>query len=89
MATSATTPLYNHPLPEIEQWLKDKGCQQDEKERHYWTLERPDWRADLWLDREEITIRYLSAGEDGRDIQRAFPYSLSRQDIDDAVFSGP
>ncbi|MHC5818839.1 MAG: DUF3143 domain-containing protein, partial [Nostoc sp.] len=24
------TPLYNHSLPQIEQWLKDQGCQQDD-----------------------------------------------------------
>ncbi len=23
-----TTPLYNHPLPDIEQWLRDMGCEQ-------------------------------------------------------------
>ncbi|NEQ97539.1 MAG: DUF3143 domain-containing protein, partial [Cyanothece sp. SIO2G6] len=28
-------------------------------------------------------------GEDGSDIQRSFKYSLSRQDLEDAVFSGP
>ncbi|MCS6815051.1 MAG: DUF3143 domain-containing protein [Cyanobacteria bacterium] len=86
---TADTPLYNHPLPAIERWLEAKGCKQDSEQRHCWTVEYPDWRAELWLDREELTVRYLKAGSDGRDIQRAFPYSLSRQDIEDAVFSGP
>jgi hypothetical protein len=86
---TADTPLYNHPLPEIERWLQEKGCQQDSQQRHYWKLDRSDWQAELWLEREEVTVRYLNAGEDGRDIHRAFPYSLSRQDVEDAVFSGP
>jgi len=86
---TADTPLYNHPLPEIERWLQNQGCQQDSDQRHYWKLDRSDWRAELWLEREEVTVRYLKAGEDGRDIQRTFPYSLSRQDVEDAVFSGP
>jgi hypothetical protein len=85
---SADTPLYNHPLPQIEQWLKAQGCQQDRNELHCWRVERPSWKAELWLDVEELTVRYLQA-DDGRDVQRSFKYSLSRQDVEDAVFSGP
>ncbi len=85
----ANTPLYNHPLPQIEQWLKDQGCQQDENELHCWRLQRADWFAQLWLDIEQITVRYPQAGENGQDIQRSFKYSLSREDIEQAVFSGP
>nr|MDJ0796018.1 DUF3143 domain-containing protein [Calothrix sp. MO_167.B12] len=29
---SPDTPLYSHPLPEIEQWLREQGCQQDNKQ---------------------------------------------------------
>jgi hypothetical protein len=74
------TPLYNHPLPQIEQWLKEQGCQQDETQRHCWRVQRPSWQAELWLDVEQIIVRY---------IQRSFKYSLSREDIEQAVFSGP
>ena len=31
---SPDTPLYSHPLPEIEQWLRLQGCTQDEKQLH-------------------------------------------------------
>lgn len=86
---SANTPLYNHPLPEIEQWLREQGCQQDRDELHCWRVQRPNWSAELLLDVEQLTVRYLNAGEGGQDIQRSFKYSLSRQDIEDAVFSGP
>lgn len=85
----AYTPLYNHPLPQIEQWLKAQGCTQDSQDLHCWRLEHPRWQAELYLDIEELTVRYLGAGEAGQDIQRTFKYSLSRQDIEDAVFSGP
>lgn len=85
----ANTPLYNHPLPQIEQWLKEQGCQQDETELHCWRLERSDWSAQIWLDIEQLTVRYMQAGENGQDIQRSFKYSLSREDIEQAVFSGP
>ncbi|NEO49461.1 MAG: DUF3143 domain-containing protein, partial [Moorea sp. SIO4A3] len=41
------------------------------------------------LEVEELIVRYVKSGEDGQDIQRSFKYSLSRKDIEDAVFCGP
>ncbi|WP_416233563.1 DUF3143 domain-containing protein [Cronbergia sp. UHCC 0137] len=85
----SNTPLYNHPLPQIEQWLKNQGCEQDETQLHCWHIQRSSWEAELWLDTEQITVRYLQAGESNQDIQRSFKYSLSREDIQEAVFAGP
>ena len=86
---TADTPLYNHPLPDIEQWLTQMGCEQDQEQLHCWRVEQTDWRAELYLEVEELTVNYLRAGESGRDIQRSFKYSLSRQDVEDAVLAGP
>jgi hypothetical protein len=86
---SADTPLYNHPLPLIEEWLKNLGCQQDREELHCWSIKTPDWQAEIALEVEEITVSYLNAGENNGDLTRSFPYSLSREDIEAAVFSGP
>jgi hypothetical protein len=86
---SSTTPLYNHPLPEIEQWLATLGCQQDRDRLHCWLVERPTWRAELCLDIDELSVRYINAGEGQTDIKRSFKYSLSRRDVEAAVFSGP
>ncbi|HBB32289.1 MAG TPA: DUF3143 domain-containing protein [Cyanobacteria bacterium UBA8803] len=83
------TPLYNHPLHEIEQWLQTQGCEQDRNNLHCWHVERPTWKAQLCLDVEELTVRYINAAEGGRDILRSFKYSLSRADVEAAVFSGP
>jgi Protein of unknown function (DUF3143) len=83
------TPLYNHPLPEIENWLQSKGCQQDLGELNHWRLEKSEWMADLWLDTDQIIVRYSEINHSSQSIQRSFKYSLSRQDIEDAVFSGP
>lgn len=83
------TPLYNHPLPMIEQWLRNHGCEQNPKQLHCWRIEMATWEAELSLEVDQLTVRYLKAGEGGRDIQRSFKYSLSRQDIEAAVFSGP
>ena len=82
-------PLYSHPLPQIEQWLKEQGCQQDENKLHCWHLQKNNWQAEIWLDVEQLMVCYLQAGENGEDIQRSFKYSLSRKDIQEAVFSGP
>lgn len=89
LPTSPETPLYNHALPQIEQWLRDQGCQQDEKQLHCWRVQRSNWQAEIWLDIDQIIVRYVQSGEGGQDIQRAFKYSLSRDDIERAVFSGP
>ena len=86
---SANTPLYNHSLPLIEEWLISLGCQQDRKNLHYWHIENPNWKALISLETEELTVSYLPTGKDSRDIKRAFKYSLSRRDIEEAVFSGP
>jgi hypothetical protein len=86
---TADTPLYNHPLPTIEEWLTDLGCEKNPDDIHCWFVTRPGWKGEICLDIEEISVRYLGAAADGSDIHRAFKYSLSREDIEAAVFSGP
>lgn len=86
---SSDTPLYNHPLPEIEKWLRSQGCQQDSNELNCWRVERLNWQAELCLEVEELAVRYINAAEGQRDIMRSFKYSLSREDVEAAVFSGP
>lgn len=85
----ANTPLYSHPLPQIEEWLKNQGCEQDRNELHCWHITKPTWKAELWLDVEQITVRYFQAGQNNQDIQRSFKYSLTRKDIEQAIFAGP
>ncbi|HEY9704794.1 MAG TPA: DUF3143 domain-containing protein [Allocoleopsis sp.] len=82
-------PLYNHPLPNIEMWLKSLGCKQNLKELNRWTLEKGNWQAEIVLEIEDLTVRYIQAGDNGKDVFRAFKYSLSRQDIEAAVLDGP
>ena len=87
--SSADIPLYNHPLPEIEAWLRQKGCTQDSGALHCWHVMRPRWEADIVLETDCIEVRYVGAGADGKDVKRVFKYSLSRQDLEEAIFSGP
>lgn len=83
------SPLYSFPLPEIENWLKQMGCEQNLQQLNYWYIKKMDWEAQINLDVEDLNVNYIKAGADGSDIKRSFRYSLSRQDIEDAVFSGP
>jgi Protein of unknown function (DUF3143) len=86
---AANTPLYNHSLPTIEYWLTTQGCNQDRENLHCWYLEQPDWKAEISLDTEELTVRYFETESESQNINRSFKYSLSREDIEAAVFSGP
>ncbi|MEL6222496.1 MAG: DUF3143 domain-containing protein [Cyanobacteria bacterium J06627_8] len=82
------SPLYNYPLPEIENWLVSHGCEPKENDRHCWLIARTTWNAEICLDVDSISVRYIAARE-GNDVQRTFKYSLSRDDLDAAIFSGP
>jgi hypothetical protein len=85
---AADTALYNHPLPEIEDWLISIGCEQDEVEPHCWFVNKSSWKAHVCLEVEELTVKYIKTDGDA-DIFRTFKYSLSRQDIENAVLAGP
>jgi hypothetical protein len=85
----ADTPLYSHPLPQIEQWLREQGCEQDPEELDLWHLKHPQWRAELRLDVEELAVVYTGVENSAQTVRRTFKYSFSRRDIEDAVFSGP
>lgn len=86
---SADTPLYNHTLPDIELWLKQQGCQQDNSALNRWEISKAAWRADLILETDSLVVCYFEVGNAGEEIQRGFKYSLSRQDLEDAIFAGP
>lgn len=82
-------PLYSYPLPEIESWLASLGAQQDRDQLNCWQVEKPEWQAEICLDTEEIVVSYYSEGESSADVTRSFKYSLNRQDVEDAILSGP
>jgi Protein of unknown function (DUF3143) len=86
---TADTALYNHPLPLIEAWLETQGCERDRAAAHLWHVRRDQWRAEIELDVDQLTVCYLQADANRQDLSRAFKYALSRRDIEDAVFAGP
>ncbi|HEY9826156.1 MAG TPA: DUF3143 domain-containing protein [Stenomitos sp.] len=83
------TPLYNHTLPDIEQWLRDQGGERDGEQLHLWHLNRPAWAAEIRLDIDELSILYSNLAGQPLNVRRTFKYSLCRQDIEDAISAGP
>lgn len=83
----ATEPLYSHPLPEIEAWLNDQGCNRDTENISKWTMARDGWSAELLLDTDSIVVNYTRSS--GEQVQRVFKYSLSRSDLEKVIFTGP
>lgn len=83
----ASTPLYGHPLPAIEEWLTQRGCDRDSKDVSLWRLNEEDWSAELFLDVDSIVVTYTK--RDRSTVQRSFKYSLSRSDLEEVIFSGP
>lgn len=83
----ASTPLYSHPLPEIEAWLTDQGCDRDADNISLWNFSGDDWKGELFLDTDAVTVDYTKA--DGSTVQRSFKYSLSRSDLEEVIFIGP
>ncbi|AGY60170.1 DUF3143 domain-containing protein [Gloeobacter kilaueensis] len=82
---SADTPLYNHPLHQIENWLRGQNCVRDEEEQHCWHLQRPHWKATLCLEETVLKVDYEFAPSQNKTL--SFPYSLSRQDVEQAIFA--
>jgi hypothetical protein len=81
-----TTPLYAHPLPTLECWLKEIGAVQQRGNICRWDLHLSDWSAELELETEELTVRWH---QDGSRTVRQFPYGLSRADVEAAIMLGP
>ena len=79
-------PLYNHPLPALEQWLRDLGAVQQGPHSCLWSLQLAGWSAEVELDVEELSVRWLGAEEP---VERHFAYGLSRADVVAAIRAGP
>ncbi len=82
----ADTPLYNHPLPALEGWLRHLGAAQEGHHGVAWDLKGPHWTARIELEIEELKVSWQ---HDGRASVRHFPYGLSRADVEAAILAGP
>jgi len=83
---SELTPLYNHPLPALEDWLRQLGGRQSRENVAQWDLHRPQWSARIEMEVEELRVSWH---QEGRTTARQFPYGLSRADVEAAILAGP
>jgi hypothetical protein len=83
---SSQIPLYNHPLPALEAWLRLMGAVQRRENPCIWDLHCPEWSASIELEVEELTVRWHAEGQTR---VRHFPYGLSRADVESAIVAGP
>ncbi len=83
---SPQAPIYNHPLPALEQWLSDLGAVQRAPHSCLWDLQLGGWSAEIELEVEELSIRWLGGASA---VERHFPYGLSRADVEAAILAGP
>ena len=79
-------PLYNHPLPALESWLRQLGAVQRGPNSCLWDLQTTEWSAELELEVEELSVRWQGAAGA---VQRHFPYGFSRADVEAAILAGP
>lgn len=80
------TPLYNHTLPALEEWLRELGARQQGSHATCWDLHHPQWSASIALEVEELVVCWH---QEGRRSERHFPYGLSRADVEAAILAGP
>jgi hypothetical protein len=80
------TPLYNHPLPALEQWLGELGAARDKADPCRWDLHHALWSALIELEIEELKVSWH---QEGRTTVRHFSYGLSRADVEAAILAGP
>ena len=83
-----SSPLNQHSLRALEQWLLQLGAIRIDNDPCRWQLERPDWRAVLLLAREDLKVIWQSSGTTG-ETQCSLPYGLSRADVEAAIQAGP
>lgn len=80
------TPLYHHPLPALESWLRELGARQEGPNGAVWTLHQAQWSARIELEVEELKVTWH---HDGHQSVRHFSYGLSRADVEAAILAGP
>jgi hypothetical protein len=81
-----STPLVQHPLPQLEDWLRQLGARQRAAHGYQWDLHQQHWSALLELEVEDLRVSWL---QEGQQTVRQFPYGLPRADVEAAILAGP
>ncbi|MEN9204755.1 MAG: DUF3143 domain-containing protein [Thermostichales cyanobacterium SZTDM-1c_bins_54] len=79
-----SAPIYNHPLPVIESWLEEQGCERDEHDPTCWTYRRGSWQVNIHWEETAFRVDYRSGSGVVKTL--LLPYALSRADVQRAIF---
>ncbi len=80
------TPLNQHSLVSLENWLHQLGAERDLENPCVWRWFASQWSAEIQIERDELTVVWNKGGKLS---QCAFPYGLSRSDVEKAMAQGP
>ena len=80
------TPLNQHSLKALEIWLEELGALRSDKDPCCWDWITPKWSAQIRMETENLKITWEKDGEKN---QCNFPYGLSREDVQYAIYQGP
>ena len=80
------TPLNQHSLEALELWLKEIGATRNNNDPCLWNWEMSKWTAEIKMEREILRVTWRKNGER---TQCSFPYGLSREDVQIAIYEGP
>ena len=83
---SVKTPLNQHSLFALETWLCEIGAIKNDENPCLWRLETPHWQAHIIMESDELKVTW---DHNGMNRQCCFPYGLSREDVQNAIFEGP
>ena len=81
------TPLNQHSLMALEQWLRNLGAEPAPDAPSRWLLNTPTWSAELVLEQEDLRVTWFQTDDETR--QCCLPYGLSRADVEAAIQAGP
>lgn len=83
------TPLYHHPLPALEAWLRGIGARREPEQPESWRLSGAGWNASITFEREDLAVRWQAEDQPDPGRLRRFPYGLGRADVEAAILAGP
>ena len=83
---SADTPLNQHSLRALEQWLQALGATRSDQDPCDWVWEQSAWSALLRLDQQDLGVIWTSE-QPTRSC--SYPYGLTREDVEAALRLGP
>ncbi len=82
----ASTPLNQHSLRALEEWLRSLGAEKSEDDPCVWLWQIRQCSAQIVMKQDELRVIWI---KDDESSQLSFTYGLPRQDVEAALKQGP